>query len=393
MPIIKLTQNYIAHHLQCPEDKGRIEYCDDTLPGLYVEVRATSQGQGTFYLRYKDSNGKTCHKKIGRTIDIDLIEARKQAKTLRAEIALGSDPRGQEKARQAVLSFTEFFVDHYLPYVKPRKRSWARDEELFRLRIQGVFGNRRLNQITRQQIQSFHTALMSEGLAAATCNHHIKLIKHSLNLAIDWEMLETNPAARVPLFHEDNKIEHYMDDVELERLLVVLRTDENRPVCLIAMFLLSSGCRFNEVLSAKWSDVDLEKRVFVVRASNSKSKRLRSVPLNDSAIDVLNKLDTAGKFEHLFINRLTGNPYTSVTKVWQRLRLKAGLPHLRLHDLRHQFASFLVNGGRTLYEVQQILGHSDPKVTMRYAHLSSKSLQDAANSASVVIRGERQSSV
>ncbi|MFZ1546756.1 MAG: site-specific integrase [Candidatus Nitrotoga sp.] len=122
--------------------------------------------------------------------------------------------------------------------------------------------------------------------------------------------------------------------------------------------------------------------------SNSKGKRLRSVPLNDSAIDVFNKLDTAGKFENLFINRLIGKPYTSVTKVWQRLRMKAGLPHLRLHDLRHQYASFLVNGGRTLYEVQQILGHSDPKVTMRYAHLSSKSLQDAANSASVVIRGE-----
>lgn len=135
------------------------------------------------------------------------------------------------------------------------------------------------------------------------------------------------------------------------------------------------------------------KKVFVVRASNSKSKRLRSVTLNDSALDVLNKLDTAGKFEHLFTNKLTGKPYTTVTKVWQRLRTKAGLPHLRLHDLRHQYASFLVNGGRTLYEVQQILGHSDPKVTMRYAHLSSKSLLDAANSASVVIRGERLNSV
>lgn len=393
MPIIKLSQHFLTHHLQCPEDKGRIEYCDDTLPGLYVEVRATSQGQGTYYLRYKDGTGKTCHQKIGRTTDVDLAQARKLAKTLKAEIALGSDPRGAEKARQAVLSFAEFFVDHYLPYVKPRKRSWSRDEELFRLRIQGMFGHKRLDQITRQQIQSFHTALMTEGLAAATCNHHIKLIKHSLNLAIDWGMLETNPAARVPLFHEDNKVEHYMDDAELERLLAVLRTDENRPVCLIAMFLLSSGCRFNEVLSAKWSDVDSEKRVFVVKASNSKSKKLRSVPLNDSALDVLNKLDTAGKFEHLFINRLTGKPYTTVTKVWQRLRTKAGLPHLRLHDLRHQYASFLVNGGRTLYEVQQILGHSDPKVTMRYAHLSSKSLQDAANSASVVIRGERQSSV
>lgn len=73
--------------------------------------------------------------------------------------------------------------------------------------------------------------------------------------------------------------------------------------------------------------------------------------------------------------------------MWTRLRNKAGLPHLRLHDLRHSYASFLVNSGRTLYEVQQILGHSDSKVTERYAHLSSKTLQEAANTASVIIQG------
>ena len=77
-------------------------------------------------------------------------------------------------------------------------------------------------------------------------------------------------------------------------------------------------------------------------------------------------------------------------KVWTRLRAKAGLPHLRIHDLRHQFASFLVNSGRSLYETQQILGHSDPKVTMRYSHLSSKALQEAANCASIMIKGAMQ---
>ncbi|MBY0474699.1 MAG: site-specific integrase, partial [Nitrosomonas sp.] len=180
----------------------------------------------------------------------------------------------------------------------------------------------------------------------------IKLLKHSLNLAIDWEMLDKNPVSRIPMFHEDNKIEHYMDDRQLERLLTVLHTDENRPVCLIALLLLSTGCRLNELLSAKWSDVNLEKSIFTIRATNAKSRKLRGVPLNESAIEVLNQLNTQGKFEYLFINRLTGMPYRNIQKVWQRLRDKAGLKHLRLHDLRHQYASFLVNCGRTLYEVQ-----------------------------------------
>jgi integrase len=95
--------------------------------------------------------------------------------------------------------------------------------------------------------------------------------------------------------------------------------------------------------------------------------------------------DTQGTFEYLFVNLDTGKPYTSIAKVWTRIRKQAGLPHLRPHDLRHQYASFLVNDGRTLYEVQQILGHSDPWVIMRYTHLSSKALLDAANSASVVL--------
>ena len=393
MPIVKLSESFIRNNLQCPETKSRIEYCDSELPGLYVEVRATSPGQGTYYLRYKDSTGKTCHQKIARTVDIGLIEARKQARTLKAEIALGSDPRAEEKARQAVLTFAEFFEQHYLPYVTPRKRSWGRDEELYRLRIKAVFGHKRLNQITRQQIQSFHTALMNEGLAAATCNHHIKLMKHALNLAVDWEMLNSNPVARVPLFHEDNKIEHYLNDNELERLLTVLHANRNSPVSLIALFLLSTGCRLNEVLSAKWSDVDLDKGVFTIRATNSKSKRLRAVPLNGTALEVLKQLDTQGRFDHLFINRKTGKPYVNITKVWQKLRSAAGLKHLRLHDLRHQYASFLVNNGRTLYEVQQILGHSDPKVTMRYAHLSTRALQEAANSASIKIKEATTNSV
>ena len=83
-------------------------------------------GQGTYYLRYKDSTGKTCHQKIGRTTDTTLVDARKKAKILKAEIDWVLILRGEEKARKAVLTYSEFFTEHYLPYVKPRKRSWAK---------------------------------------------------------------------------------------------------------------------------------------------------------------------------------------------------------------------------------------------------------------------------
>lgn len=388
MPVLKLTQTQFPTVLQCPAGKARIELCDADCPGLYIEVRATSQGQGTFYYRYKDGSGKTCHQRIGTANEMTLADARKMAKTFKAEIALGANPKGDEKAKKAMLTYSVFFKDHYLPYVTPRKRSWKRDEELFRLRIQKVLGEQKLDAITRQQIQSFHTSLFDDGLAPATCDHHIKLIRQSLNLAVEWDMLEKNPASKVPLFNVDNKVEHYLDEAELGRLLAVLRSpDSAQNVCLIALFLLSTGARLNEALKATWSQIDRQTRVWRIPAAVSKSRKIRVVPLNDSALDVLAQLDTEGNFESLFVNRQTGKPYTTIMKVWGRLRLKAGLPHLRIHDLRHMYASFLVNAGRTLYEVQQILGHSDPSVTQRYAHLSTKSLQDAANSASMMIRG------
>lgn len=382
--IVKLTESFIAHSLQCSVGKKREEMCDSLVPGLFIEVRATSSGKGTYYFRYKDDNGKTCTQKIGRTIDVTLAEARNQAKGLRADIALGANPRAEALARKAVLTFDTFFNDHYLPYVKPRKRSWDRDEELYRLRIKAMFGAKRLNQVSRLQIQNFHSGLMEEGLAAATANHHAKLIRHMLNLAVEWQMLDTNPASRIHMFEEDNKQERYMNDVQLGNLLEVLRTDSCRSVCLITMFLLATGCRLGEVLSATWSQVDKDKRVFRVLASNSKSKRMRPVPLNDTALEVLNQLDTEGTYEHLFINKKTEKPYVNIAKVWEKLRAKAGLPHLRLHDLRHQAASNLINSGSSLYIVQQILGHSDPSVTQRYAHLSMKTLNEASDNASVI---------
>ena len=387
MPVVKLSQDFITHRLQCPASQSRVEWCDKDFPGLFIEVRANSQSHGTFYYRYKDINGKTCTQKVGRSSDIDLAEARSRAKALRAEIALGANPRADEKAEKAVITFDNFFNDHYLPYVKPRKRSWDRDEELYRLRIKAAFGSKRLNQVSRLQIQTFHSGLIDEGLAPATANHHAKLIRHMLNLAVEWNMLEKNPASRIHMFDEDNKEERYMNDEQLGNLMEVLKTDSAQSVCLITTFLLATGCRLNEALSATWSQVDKDKRVFRVAAKNSKSKRMRPVPLNDTAIEVLNQLTTEGIYEHLFINRKTKKPYVNIAKIWDKIRTKAGLPHLRIHDLRHQAASNLINSGSSLYIVQQILGHSDPIITQRYAHLSMKSLNDASDSASAIIKG------
>jgi integrase len=391
MPIVNLTAAFLATGLHCPTGKSRIEYCSREVAGLYVEVRASSPGQGTFYLRYKNSSGKTAHKKIARTTDISLAEAFKAAKILRGEVVQGNDPREDRKARKEIPIWNDFITLQYVPYAQPRKRTWAGDVQR-NVRIGEKFGSKRLNEITRREIEDFHTSLLDEGLSPATADQHLRLIKRAFNLAVSWEVVERNPAAAVKLLRVDNRRDFYLNDEQLTRLMQVLKTDSARTVCQLAMFLLATGARLSEATGATWSQIDREHRLWRIPATNSKSKKMRAVPLNDQALAVLVEVGTAGKHEHVFINHRwinadgsRGKPIAWIHKVWERIRNEAGMPQLRVHDLRHSHASFLVNAGRTLYEVQQVLGHSDPAVTMRYAHLSTKTMLEASSAASDVI--------
>jgi len=270
-----------------------------------------------------------------------------------------------------VPTLSEFFQDSYLEHVKPRKRSWKKDESLFRLHVAEVFGHKRLNELTRRELQGLHADLLKKNLKEASCDHVLKLTRQVLNKAVEWEVIAVNPIARIRLFNPDNRSDHHLETADLEKLLAVLHSDKNRPVCNVALFLLSTGARLNEALSAKHEHIDRENKVWRIPALNSKSRRIRSVPLNDSAMAVIDQLESEGDSSgFLFISGKTHEPLGYIHKVWNRLRKEAGLPTLKLHSLRSSFASFLVNSGRSLYEVQKLLGHSSHAVTERYAWAS-----------------------
>ena len=386
--IVKLTSDFIANNLVCPEGKRRIEYVDEGRTGLYVETR--SSGQGTYYWRSRspEANNKTVHYKLGRTTDISLDEAREKVRQFRAKQTLGLnvDTRKNTNNGKEIPILSEFMEEQYIPYQKERIRGWERQRDLFRNHIQPTMGNLTLDIITLHATQELLTSLRKKGYAASTCNHPIRVLRHAMSLACKWGIIDSNKLAGLSLLREENHINNIMTDDQLESLLSVLRTDKNKMVCSICLFLLSTGARLNEALSARWEHFDLAHRNWTVPSAHSKSRKIRSIPLNQSAIQILESLGTQGKYDHVFISNRS-KPYTTIHRVWNRLRNDAGLPHLRLHDLRHNYASYLINSGRTLYEVQAILGHSDPTVTQRYAHLSTKSLQDAASSASDIITG------
>jgi integrase len=177
---------------------------------------------------------------------------------------------------------------------------------------------------------------------------------------------------------DDNKIENYLSHQQMQNLLMEVRKSENEMLYWIVLFLLYTGARKREVLDAKWADIDFEQKSW--RIPKTKSGKVRHVPLSEGAFEVITKVKEKygiHGFTFIFANLDTGLPFINIFYSWNAARCRAGLDYLRIHDLRHSFASFLVNAGRSLYEVQELLGHADSRTTTRYAHLSRERLQEA----------------
>ncbi len=389
MAIILLTQAIIPT-LTCPAGQRRIEYCDKDLPGLLLEVRAS--GASTYYLRYK-SDGQTKYVKLSISSLVSLAQARAKAKKLKAEIALGACPRSEANAKKAALTVDELWTNYFAPYKEPRIRSFARYEQIYRIYIKPKLGHLRLHQVSRLLILAAQTELVAKGLSPASCDHVVKLAKGIFNYAIFIGVFEGINPAKVPLLHISNTIERYLDEESAGRLLAVLQTDHNRPICLLIQWLLATGMRLGASLALRWEHVNREQRSILTVAKSAKSGRASSLPMNDLALAVLDQLQTEGVYDFLFVNTKTAKPFVNVSKVWHRLRTRAGLGNFRLHDGRHSFASSLANQGVSLYVIQALLQHRSPITTQRYSHLSSATLLNASNSAASFLKGALQNKV
>ena len=387
MPVMTFTPAFMASGLVCPPDKKKIEYGVADEPGLFVECRASEKAVPTWYLRLKNEKGTNIYEKLGTIKDVGLVQAKKLAKQFKAEHLL-SLKLGRPPALPVEITLDEFMCKHYMPHAEMHKRSAVRDEQLYRIRIAPKFGHLPLSKINRHEVQVFHVSLVKEhGLSPASADLHVALFRHALALAMEWEMLEKNVLRGFKLFHVDNRVENYLNDAEVERLKDVLMADSNRMVSLAILFLLVTGARLNSALHAKWRDVDLPNGVWLVPATEAKSKRANPQYLNPSALWILDAVGTRGSSEYVFVNRQTGKPFTTITRVWYRLRKEAGLnDRVRLHDLRHTFGRMVLAAGHSITELQRAMNHADCRTTQRYGHLTGTTMRTVALAASVIVK-------
>jgi integrase len=325
---------------------------------------------------------------LGDAAYISAEQARTQALKVIAQVKQGIDPSLGKEVHVLGPKIEEFFNQKYLPYVKSYKRSWDTDECMIRLHLIPQLGQLHMMAMQERDVAAFIEKMKVKGYAIGTCNRALVLLRYGYELAVRWREFgpECNPMRLYKNLIDDNKIEHFLSQKQTQSLLIEVRKSENEMLQWIVLFLLYTGARKREVSDARLADIDLEQRSW--RIPKTKSGKVRHVPLSEGALQVLSAIKAKyGKhaFTFIFPNVKTGLPFVSIFYSWDAARQRAGLDYVRIHDLRHSFASFLVNAGRSLYEVQELLGHADSRTTTRYAHLSRERLQEAVESVPLVL--------
>ncbi len=361
--------------------------------------KRTPKGTGVYFLEY--NRGKIKRRAtIGKHGDPWTPEtARLEALRLRGAVAGGGDPAGERARLRAIPTVRDFSQRYLAEHAEPKKKASSVyvDRLLLERHILPVLGSHRLDEVDRSEVARLHADIGRRKLATASkaaqvaeaggvptkpraqggqvvANRVLALLSTMFGLAERWGVLPdgSNPCRHVERFRERGR-ERLLSGDELEALGTTLREVEEsgeEPSAAIEAIrlLLFTGCRKSEVLTLRWEYVDLERAC--LRLPDSKTGR-KTVPLNTPAGDILARLPHLAGNPYCFpSDRRAGQPFVGLPHIWERIRSKAGLPDVRLHDLRHAFASVGVIGGESLPVIGAILGHRSPATTNRYAHLT-----------------------
>ena len=285
-------------------------------------------------------------------------------------------------------SFGSFITGQYLPNVRCFKRSWRTDESLLRTHVFPLLEPRPMGQIEIAEVTSVVSRMQQAGYSSGSINRVLAVLRRAFYLALKWRVcgVSANPVSGLSV-GPDILRSRFLSLEEAHRLIAALQADENRVAANAILLLLLTGARRNEITHARWEYLNWESKTLFVPLS--KTGRRRTIVLCNSAISLLQALQRSPDDAYIFPSRITGRPSPSLHFPWRRIKRRAGLPGLRLHDLRHSFASFLVNGSVSLYVVQQLLGHVNFRTTQRYSHLMPEALAQAVASLDERLLGER----
>ncbi|NTZ42877.1 site-specific integrase [Altererythrobacter sp. SALINAS58] len=366
----------------CQYGKKKTDYWDTVVPGFVLEAR--SSGGKTYYLRYIDTHGKQRQLKIGKFETITYAQAKAKARKLRSEVELGGNPAVQKEKRKAIPTYAELARQH-LDHARTYQKRPENTEAVLRVHLIPKWGKLRLDEIRQQDVAKWLSDKRQEH-APATVEKMRMMLGRSFELARRWEIpgAETNVVRGVSPFKFDNACERFLSAEEAGRLIAACEASWNPQLAAIVRLLLYTGARKSELLNARWEHVDLKQRWWLI--PDSKTGKARRVPLSQPAVEVIEDLVKLPNCAWLLPNPDTLKPYVTIKRAWDTARKEAKLPGLRIHDLRHSAASFMINANIDLFTVGRILGHADHQSTMRYSHLANDTLMAAVEAGAAGMR-------
>ncbi len=360
-----------------PQDRD-VDHYDEDLKGFGVRVRPS--GRKTYFVMMR-------HKCVMRrftigshgTVTAEL--ARLKAKQIISDLAIDKNPTEVEDAVRnsvTVRSLGERFIDEYVPcHLKPSTQGeYKRCVEIF---INPEIGTMKLVSVERTDIAKIHHQLRHIPYQA---NRVLGVLSIMFNLAENWGLRPqfSNPCRGVRKFKE-KKRERFLNREELRRLGEALRIEEEFAPSAVACIrlLLLTGCRLGEIQTLKWSYLDLD--TCLVFLPDSKTGR-KTLYLGSVAVKLLQSIPRRKNNPYVITGDVEGQHLTDMQKPWRRIRKLADLPDVRIHDLRHTFASSGVALGQGLPIIGRLLGHTQPQTTARYAHLAATPALEVADKIS-----------
>ena len=401
---IKLTEKVLRE--ACPVPGRDYQIFDTDLRGFAVCIYRG--GGRAFTIDYRHA-GRQRRMTFGRWPEWSVAAARERAKELRREIDAGTDPLAQREAMREVpriADLIERYCAQHLP--KLSERNAADQRSALAKMVAPVWGRKLVTEITSTDVDKFLTRV-AEGRARphkdrpnnrarklqgakptpVRANRIGEILRKMFTLAVEWGWCEDNPAQR---FHRRTETprERFLSQEEIASLAAALDAAEDRRAADIIRLCMLTGARLGEVRQARFEQFNLEHLSWSKPPMMTKQRRAHRVPISDEVAAIVRqrRLTAIQGSPWLFPGDTPGQPVQEIRRFWARIQREVGIEDVRVHDLRHTFASLLVSGGASLEMIGKLLGHSQTQTTQRYAHLMDSPLRAGVDAVAVAFRSK-----
>lgn len=379
---VKLTDR-VVKACEAP-NAGVVKLWDSEVPGFICRVSAG--GTKAFLFDYRLGRQRRQFQ-IGRFPSWSALRARKRAQALRVSVDQGRDPAAERSADREAPLMTDLLQRMQVVYEANAPRTRADRRQMWEKTILPALGRMRVDAVQFRDVEVLHRTKTQQGHPYAA-NRLVEVLRHAFNRAIRWKLRPDNPAAHIRR-NQEQPHSRYLTQAEFPRFMEALEELPNQRSADALRLLALTGARMGEVLGARWDQFDLDEGVWVKPAAMTKQRRLHRVLLAPGALAVLQRMQGQSTGPILFPGSGRTGAQTELRRSFKAACRIAEIAALRVHDLRHSFASLLISTGSDLATVSKLLGHTQAQTTLRYAHLHAEVERSALIRFDAMVTGYR----